>query len=84
MQRFWDDMRVDSRTATAANCEQEKVGQKALRLEQTTAAAWVKPQGWDCVADYLEGDNLLQVPLRVGGVTMTCTACWRLCGEDLQ
>ena len=81
MQWFWDDIRVESRTATAADCEQEKVGKKALRLEQTAAAAWVKGQGWDCIADYLEGDNLLQVPVQVGGVTMTWTACWRLWGE---
>ena len=25
--------------------------------------------------------NLLQVPVQVGGVTMTWTACWRLWGE---
>ena len=82
VQWFWDD-RVESRTATAADCEQEKVGKKALRLEQTAAGAWVKRQGWDCIADYLEGDNLLQVPVQVcvGGVTMTWTACWRLWGE---
>ena len=67
MQWFWDDIRVESRTATAAECEQEKVGKKALRLEQTPAGAWVKRQGWDCIADYLEGDNLLQVPVQVGG-----------------
>ena len=67
MQWFRDDIRVESRTATAADCEQEKVGKKALRLEQTAAGAWVKRQGWDCIADYLEGDNLLQVPVQVGG-----------------
>ena len=67
VQWFWDDIRVESRTATAADCELEKVGKKALRLEQTAAAAWVKGQGWDCIADYLEGDNLLQVPVQVGG-----------------
>ena len=78
---FWDDIRVESRTATATDCEQEKVGKKALRLEQTAAAAWVKGQEWDCIPDYLEGDNLLQVPVQVGGVTMTWTACWRLWGE---
>ena len=43
------------------------MGKKALRLEQTAAAAWVKGQGWDCIADYLEGDILLQVPVQVGG-----------------
>ena len=53
----------------------------ALRLEQTAAAAWVKWQGWDCIGDYLEGDNLLQVPVQVGGVTMTWTACSGLWGE---
>ena len=42
VQWFWDDIRVESRTAMAADCEQEKVGNKALRLEQTAAAAWVK------------------------------------------
>ena len=78
---FRDDIRVESRTATAADCEQEKVGKKALRLERTAVAAWVKGQGWDCIADYLEGDNLLQVPVQVGGVTMTWTACWCLWGE---
>ena len=57
------------------------MGKKALRLEQTAAAAWVKGQGWDCIADYLEGANLSQVPVQVGGVTMTWTACWRLWGE---
>ena len=67
MQWFWDDIRVESRTATAADREQEKVGKKALRLEQTAAAAWVKGHGWDCIADFLEGDNLLQVPVQVGG-----------------
>ena len=67
VQWFWDDIRVESRGATAADCEQEKVGKKALRMEQTAAAAWVKGQGWDCIADYLEGDNLLQVPVQVGG-----------------
>ena len=41
----------------------------------------MKRQGWDCIADYLEGDNLLQVRVQVGGVTMTWTACWRLWGE---
>ena len=83
MQWFWDDARVESRTATAADCEQEKVGKKAPCLEQTAAAAWVKGQGWDCIAwtDYLEGDNLLQVPVQVGGVTMTWTTCWRLWEE---
>ena len=30
VQWFWDDIRVESRTATAADCEQEKVGKKAL------------------------------------------------------
>ena len=64
---FSDVIRVESRTATAADCEQEKVGKKALRLEQTAAGAWVKRQGWDCVADYSEGDNLLHVPVQVGG-----------------
>ena len=67
MHWFWNDIRVESRTATAADCEQEKVGKKALRLEQTAAAAWVKGQGWDCIADYLEGGNLLQVPVQLGG-----------------
>ena len=81
MQMFWDDIRVESRTTTAADCEQEKVGKKALRLEQTAAGAWVKRQGWDCIADYLEGDHLLQVPVQVGVVTMTWTACWPLWGE---
>ena len=83
LQWFWDDIRVESRTATAADCEQEKEGKKALRLEQTTTAAWVKGQGWDCIADFLEGDNVLQVPVQVGGggVIMTWTACWRLWGE---
>ena len=81
VQWFWDDIRVESRTATAADCEQEKVGKKAPRLEQTAAEAWVKRQGWCCITDYLEGDNLLQVPVQVGGVTMTWTACWRLWGE---
>ena len=83
VQWFWDNIRVESRTATAADCEQEKVGKKALRLEQIAAAAWVKGQGWDCIADYLEGGNLLQVPVQVGRVTMTWTACWRLWGEKL-
>ena len=79
---FWDDMRVESCTARAADCEQEKVGKQALRLEQTRAGASVKRQGWDCIADYLEGDNLLQVPVQVGGgATMTWAACWRLWGE---
>ena len=32
VQWFWDDIGVESRTATAADCEQEKVGKKALRL----------------------------------------------------
>ena len=32
MQWFWDNIRVESRTATAANCEQEKVGKKEGRL----------------------------------------------------
>ena len=81
VQWFWDDIRVESCTSTAADCEQQKVGKKALRLEQTAAGAWVKRQGWDCIADYLDGDNLLQVPVQVGGVTMTWTACWRLWGE---
>ena len=81
MHWFWDDIRVESRTATAADCEQEKVGKKALCMEQTAAAAWVKGQRWGCIADYLEGDNLLQVPVQVGGVTMTWTACSRLCRE---
>ena len=67
VQWFWDDIKVESRTATAADCEQEKVGNKALRLEQTAAGAWVKRQGSDCIADYFEGDNLLQVPVQVGG-----------------
>ena len=80
---LWDDIRVESRMATAADCEQEKVGKKALRLEQTAAAAWVKGQGWYCIADYLEGDNLLQVPVHLGGVTMTWTACWRLWREKI-
>ena len=66
MQWFWDDIRVESRTAMAADCEPEKVGKKPLRLEQTAAAAWVKGQGCDCIADYLEGDNLLQLPVQVG------------------
>ena len=81
VQWLWGDIRVESCTATAADCEQEKVGKKALRLEQIAAWAWVKRQGWDCIADYLEGDNLLQVPVQVGGVTMTWTACWHSWGE---
>ena len=67
MQWFWDDIRVESRTATAADCKQEKAGKKAPRLEQTAVAAWVKGQGWDCIADYSEGDNLLQVLVQAGG-----------------
>ena len=43
------------------------MGKLALRLEQNAAGAWVTRQGWDCFADYLEGDNLLQVLLQVGG-----------------
>ena len=68
---FLDDIKVESRMATAADGEQEKVRKMALRLEQTTAGAWVKRQGWYCIADYLEGDILLQVLVQVGGVTMT-------------
>ena len=81
---FWDYIGVQSRTATAADCEQEKGAKKALRFEQNTAGAWVKGQGWDCIAGYLEGDNLSQVLVQVGGggVTMTWTACWRLWGEN--
>ena len=45
VQWFWDDIRVESRTATAANYEQEKVGKKAVQLEQTAAGEWVKRQG---------------------------------------
>ena len=67
MHWFWDDIRVESRTATAADYEQEKVGKKAVRMEQTVGGALVKRQGWDCIADYLDGDNLLQVPVQVGG-----------------
>ena len=52
-----------------------------LALKVNPAAAWVKGQGWDCIADYLEGDNLLQVQVQVGGVTLKWTACWRLWGE---
>ena len=51
VQWFWDNIRVESRTATAADCEQEKVGNRLLRLERTAAGAWVKRQGWDCIAD---------------------------------
>ena len=58
MQWFWDYNRVQSSTATAADCEQKKVGKMALQLEQPAAGAWAKGQGWDCNADYLEGDNL--------------------------
>ena len=79
VQWFSDDIRGDSRTATAADCEQEKVGKKALRLEQTVAAARMK--GWECIGDYLEGDNLFQGPVQVGGVTITWTAYWHLWGE---
>ena len=64
---FWDDIGIQCRTSTAADCEQEKGGKKALRLDQLTAGAWVKWQGWDCIADYLEGDKLLQVPVQVWG-----------------
>ena len=52
-------------------------------MEQTAAAAWVKGQGRDRIADYFGGENLLQVPVQVAGVTMTWTACWRLWGEKL-
>ena len=34
VQWIWDDIRVESRTATAADSEQEKVGNKALRLSK--------------------------------------------------
>ena len=81
MQWFWDDIRVERHTATAADGEQEKVGKKALRWKQTAVGAWVKRQGCDCIAHYLEGGNLYQVPVQVGGVTMTWTACGRLWGE---
>ena len=64
---FWDDVRVERCTATAADCEQKKGGKTALQLEQTAAGAWVKGQGWDCTANYLEGDNLSQVPVQVRG-----------------
>ena len=67
MQWFWDDIRVENRTATAADCEQDKVGKKALRWGKNATGAWVKRPGWDCIADYLVGDNLLQVPVQVGG-----------------
>ena len=77
MQWISDDIRVESRTATEADWEQEKVGKKALRLERAAAAARAKSQGWDCIADYLEGDNLYQIPVQVGWVTMTWTSCWR-------
>ena len=81
VQWFWDDTTVESRTATVADCEQEKVGKKPVRLEQSAAGAWVKRQGWDLIADYLEGDNNLPVPVQVVAVTMTWNACWRLWGE---
>ena len=86
MQWFWDDIRVESRTATAADCEQEKAGKKYLRLEQTAAAAWVKRQGWDCIADSLKGDNLLQVPVQVGGGYNDMDCLWtfvvrEICGD---
>ena len=61
MQWFWDDIRVESRTHTG-DCEQEMVGKKALRLEQTAAGACVKRQGWDCIADYLEGGQSFTSP----------------------
>ena len=51
-----------------------------MRLEQTAAVTWVKGQGWDCIADYLEEDNLLQVPVQVGGGhhnTQSSTVCWK-------
>ena len=64
---FWDDIKLQCRTATAADCEQDKGGKKALRMEQNAAGARVRGQGWDCIADYLEGNNLLQVPVQVGG-----------------
>ena len=32
---------------------------KGLRLEQTTAAQWVKSEGWDCIAHHLEEEALL-------------------------
>ena len=67
-QWFWDDIRVESRTATAADCEQEKVGKKALRLEQTAAGAWVKRQGWDCIADYLQGTIFYKSLCKWGGL----------------
>ena len=83
MQWFWDDIssRVESRMATAADCEQEKLGKKALRLEQTATRAWVERQRWDCIADYLEGDNLLQVPLQVGGGLQCHGLLVGVCGE---
>ena len=64
-----------------ANCEHEKGGKKALRLEQIAAGAWVKGRGWDCVADYLKGHNLLQVAVHVGGGGHHDMVCWRLCGR---
>ena len=66
VQWFWDDIRVKSRTATAADCEHEKVPKKAVRL-QSAAGAWVKRQGWACIADYSEVSIFYKSRCKLGG-----------------
>ena len=58
-------------------------GKEGAAIGANCRGGMAETKGWDCIADYLDGDNLLQVPVQVGGggVTMTWVACWRLWGE---
>ena len=62
VQWCWDDIRVEIRTATAADCEQEKVGKKALRLEH----------GMRCSRASCGTPPFLVVVNMVGTRTFTC------------
>ena len=84
VQWFLDPIRIQARTATGVQLKDEKGDKKkGLRLEQTAPAEWVKSEGWDCIADHLEQDGLLQHVADMGGGQVSWTDNFHQWGKSL-
>ena len=69
VQWFLDPIRIQARTATGLALEEERKDKKKvpLKIKQTASAEWVKTEGWDTMCDHLEGEDLLQHVVDMGG-----------------
>ena len=71
-------------TTTGVHLEDEgRDKQKVLQVEQTTAAEWVKSEGWDVIAHHLEKDGLLQQIVDMGGAQVSWMDSFRQRGKSL-